>query len=126
MICREIRLERYGWSVMCFIGYTNDNTSVICRTLESMECKDDALNSAYEHLSKDSGDRGLTYSNVKERRSVVAIGKSQSNASIVNTIGHELFHVVAHICSTDGIEVQSEEPCYIMGELCEQLFISIK
>ena len=126
MICREIQLERYGWSVMCFIGYTNDNTNEICRALESMACEGNALNSAYEHLSKDSGDRGLTYSNVKERRSVVAIGKSQSNASIVNTIGHELFHVVEHICSTDNIEMQNEEPCYIMGELCEKLFILIK
>lgn len=81
---------------------------------------------AYGHLSKDSGDRGLTYSNVRERRSVVAVGKSLDRASIMNTIGHELLHVVAHICNNDEIDMQSEEPCYIMGELCERLFNSIK
>ena len=36
-------------------------------------------------------------------------------------IGHELFHVVAHVCGNDGIDMQEEEPCYIIGELCEKI-----
>lgn len=74
-----------------------------------------------QHLSKPSTDRGLTYSNLAERRSVLAIGSSQT-ASTINTIGHELLHVVAHICEQDNIDMFSEEPCYMMGTLCEQFF----
>lgn len=29
---------------------------------------------------------------------------------------------VAHICEQDGLDMMSEDPCYIMGSLCEQLF----
>lgn len=65
---------------------------------------------------------GLTYSNLSERKSVLAIGKCESDGSIINTIGHELLHVVAHICEQDGIDMLSEEPCYIMGSLCERFF----
>lgn len=36
--------------------------------------------------------------------------------------GHELLHVVAHICEQDGIDMMSEEPCYMMGSLCEKFF----
>jgi len=126
MIKREIHLEQYRWSVMCFIGYTADDTDEICHALEVIGCNGHALESASKHLSLASEERGLTYSNVGTRESVVAVGASDNKGNLVNTIGHELLHVVAHICDHEEIEMQSEEPCYIMGELCEQLFNSIK
>ena len=73
-------------------------------------------------VTNESVDRGLTYSNLSERRSVLAIGECESDGSIINTIGHELLHVVAHICEQDGIDMLSEEPCYMMGSLCEKFF----
>lgn len=117
----EISLGRYEWSVTCFIGYDEEDVDEIFNALEVIGCEVDALLEARRHLAKDSDERGLTYSNVRLRQSVVAIGRSPSQASIANTIGHELFHVVAHVCGSDGIDVQSEEPCYIMGELCEKI-----
>ena len=53
---------------------------------------------------------------------MIAIGECESDGSIINTIGHELLHVVAHICEQDGIDMLSEEPCYMMGMLCEKFF----
>lgn len=119
----EISLGRYEWSVTCFIGYDEEDVDEICNALEVIGCEVDALLEARRHLAKDSDERGLTYSNVRLRQSVVAIGRSPSQASIANTIGHELFHVVAHVCSNEGIDMQSEEPCYIMGELCEKVMV---
>ena len=125
MIKSEIHLEKYEWSVLCFIGYTADNTYEICHALENIGCNGHSLESAYMHLSLSSDERGLTYSNVGKRESVVAVGASDNKGNLVNTIGHELLHVVAHICDNDGIEMQSEHPCYIMGELCQKIFESI-
>lgn len=119
----DVYLEKYKWSVTCFIGYEPEDAVFLCQQLASIGCKDGAIREAYEHLSQGSSERGLTYSNVEERRSIVAIGRSSSQADMVNTIGHELFHVVAHICGKDEIDMQSEEPCYIMGSLCEEFFI---
>lgn len=119
----EISLGRYEWSVTCFIGYDEEDVDEICNALEVIGCEVDALLEARRHLAKDSDERGLTYSNVRLRQSVVAIGRSPSQTSIANTIGHELFHVVAHVCSNEGIDMQSEEPCYIMGELCEKVMV---
>lgn len=119
----EITLDRYEWSVTCFIGYDEEDVNEICDALEEIGCEYDALFEARRHLAKDSDERGLTYSNVRLRQSVVAIGRSPSYASMANTIGHELFHVVAHVCGSDGIDIQSEEPCYIMGELCEKVMV---
>lgn len=124
MTRHEIRLEHGRWSVTCFIGYHADaDTDEISRALEGIGCTGEALLEARRHLAKDSEDRGLTYSNVRLRQSVVAIGRSPSQASMANTIGHELFHVVAHVCGNDGIDMQEEEPCYVMGKLCEEMMV---
>lgn len=122
MITYDIYLEEWKWRVTCFVGYSREDATFLCQRLASIGCKNEALREAYEHLSQGSDSCGLTYSNVEERKSIVAIGQTSTRASMVNTIGHELFHVVAHICGKDGIDMQSEEPCYIMGTLCEDIF----
>lgn len=122
MMRRVIYLPKHKWSIVCFIGYQSPDADEICHALSDIGCNGNPLSEAYEHLIKESTDRGLTYSNLSGRRSVLAIGKCESDGSIINTIGHELLHVVAHICEQDGIDMMSEEPCYIMGSLCEQLF----
>ena len=107
----------------CFIGYHADaDTDEISRALEGIGCTGQALLEARRHLAKDSEDRGLTYSNVRGRESVVAVGRSGDLASGINTIAHELLHVVQHVCEQDGISMTGEEACYMMGELCERVF----
>lgn len=97
MMRRVIELPKYDWSIVCFIGYQPPDADEICHALSDIGCNGNPLMEAYEHLIKESVDRGLTYSNLSERRSVLAIGKCESDGSIINTIGHELLHVVAHI-----------------------------
>ena len=122
MMRRVIHLPKYEWSILCFIGYQPYDADEICYALFDIGCNGSPLLEAYEHLNKESEDRGLTYSNLAERRSVLAVGKCESDSSIINTIGHELLHVVAHACEQDGIDMFSEEPCYMMGSLCEKFF----
>lgn len=125
MTRHEIRLEHGRWSVTCFIGYHADaDTDEISRALEGMGCTGEALLEAQRHLAKDSEDRGLTYSNVRGRESVVAVGRSGDLASGINTIAHELLHVVQHVCEQDGISMTGEDACYMMGELCERVFLT--
>ena len=119
---RDIRLENYGWTVRCFLGYRREDSVCLCQALSEIGCKDDALRSAYAHFLAGGEDSGLTYSNVRERVSVLAVGYDDDKASMVNTVGHELLHVVAHVCEEYGIDMLSEEPCYIMGRLCEDMY----
>lgn len=92
MMRRVIELPKYDWSIVCFIGYQPPDADEICHALSDIGCNGNPLSEAYEHLIKESVDRGLTYSNLSERRSVLAIGKCESDGSIINTIGHELLH----------------------------------
>lgn len=118
----EIHLDNYGWTVRCFLGYRREDSVCLCQALSEIGCKDDALRGAYAHFMGGSESSGLTYSNVRKRVSVLAVGHDDDKGSMVNTMGHELLHVVAHVCEEYGIDMLSEEPCYMMGKLCEEMY----
>ena len=126
MTRRDITMERYGWEVSLYMDYTAGDAAYLCQRLSGMGCGEEGVREAYRHLAEGGRDCGLTYSNIAARTSLVAIGTAGSTGSAVNTIGHELLHVVAHICEADGIDMKGEEACYMMGELCEKIFNSIK
>lgn len=78
-----------------------------------------AVESAREHCLRGMPNTGLTYSNLAGRKSVVAVSRTTTEYEFVNTVTHEMFHVVTHICESLGIDLKDEEPCYMMGWLCQ-------
>ena len=118
MISQEIYLEKYDWSILVFYFVGRENVDEVCEALVKIGCTEMAINSAREHCLGEQ-DTGLTYSNLSKRKSVVAIGRTSSKHEFINTVAHEMFHVVTHICEALGIGLKDEEPCYVMGWLCQ-------
>ena len=119
MIMQDILLEKYNWKVVvCFLEKDSDIDDAM-DVLSESDCVGTPLIEAYDHISQDIPNVGLTYTNVAKRSSIVIVGKSTSEAECINSITHELFHVVAHICNHLDIDMQGEEPCYLMGWLCQ-------
>lgn len=119
MIRQDILLEKYNWKVVvCFLEKDSDIDDAM-DVLSESDCVGTPLIEAYDHISQDIPNVGLTYTNVAKRSSIVIVGKSTSEAECINSIAHELFHVVAHICNHLNIDMQGEEPCYLMGWLCQ-------
>ena len=121
MISQEIYLEKYDWTVLVYYGADLGKADEVCNTLEKIGCSEKAVGEAREHFLHGSENAGLTYSNTAERKSVVAISRTTSGEEFVNTVAHEMFHVVCHICGALGIDLNSEEPCYLMGWLCQSV-----
>lgn len=121
MMSQEIYLEKYDWTVLVYYGTDPEKADEICAILEKIGCSDKAVGEAREHFLQSSENAGLTYSNTADRKSVVAINRTTSWNEFVNTVSHEMFHVVCHICCTLGIDLKGEEPCYLMGWLCQSV-----
>ena len=119
MIRQEIYLEKYDWNVIVCHVASHDDVDEAIDLLASIDCKGKPLMEAYNHISENSKNKGLTYSNVAKRTSVVLVCKATSEDEYINSLTHEMFHVVAHICNHLGIDMQGEEPCYLMGWLCQ-------
>lgn len=121
MIRQNIYLEKYEWSVIvCHVSKPEEVDEAI-DLLASIDCKGKPLMEAYDHMSAETPNSGLTYTNVDKRTSVVIIGKATSEGEYINSLTHEMFHVVAHVCKHLGIDMQGEEPCYLMGWLCQSI-----
>lgn len=61
----------------------------------------------------------ITYSNVDIRKTVVAIGWATSKAEYMNSLSHEMLHVVQHISEQFLINMYGEEACYLLGGLVQ-------
>lgn len=72
---------------------------------------------AEENLRQSRLNRGLTYSNIALRRSVMVVGAASSASECANSLVHELHHLVAHICEGSNVDLSSEEACYLAGGL---------
>ena len=46
MTRRKIRLDLYGWEVMCFLDYDRDDATEICDALEAIGCRREAVREA--------------------------------------------------------------------------------
>lgn len=121
MIKQEIYLEKYDWNVIVCHVANQEEVDEAMDLLSSIDCKGQPLLDAYDHISTDYSNKGLTYTNVSKKTSVVLICKSTSEGEYINSLTHEIFHVVAHICNHLGIDMQGEEPCYLMGWLCQSI-----
>lgn len=65
---------------------------------------------------------GMTYTNTKEKISLVCIGETDSDEQFVNTVIHEAKHVQSHICDYYGISEGSEKAAYLMGYIAQRMY----
>ena len=97
MIKQKIYLEKYDWDVLVFYGMQKADVDEVCDSLVQIGCTGSAVDSAR----------------------VVSVSRTTSEYEFVNTVTHEMFHIVSHVCDSLGIDMKSEEPCYLMGWLCQ-------
>lgn len=65
---------------------------------------------------------GFTYSNIKNRYSVIVIGLTTCPEEFQNTFDHEKGHLAMHICSALDIDPFSEEYQYLTGAIGQEMF----
>ena len=76
------------------------------------------------YLGEDNS--GFTYTNFKEKLSIVAIGKANSKKQFLNTIVHEAKHVQSHICMYYDVPEDGEDAAYLIGYIVMKMFECFK
>lgn len=119
MIKQKIDLEAYEWTIYVNVLCDNEDLDNIVKDLLSIDCNAEQTAEIHDYFADEERNKGVTYTNIPRKTSMVLVGKTTSSDEFINTLTHELFHVVVHICTTHGIDLEGEEPCYIMGKLCQ-------
>ena len=118
MIRDEILIEQYDWRVYVYLAATKDDAPEILRKLESIGIDGQQYMRAERHLQKAfHEDTGMTYSNLDTRTTVMVIGRSTSEAEMVNTFSHELRHLGDDLAEACGIPHHGEDIAYLTGDI---------
>ena len=118
-----IELPKYNWTVRYYQNSAPSDSDEICDALKQIGCTGKALDDAERHLLSKKKNKGLTYSNIKDGKSVVSVSESTSDEEFVNTMSHEVHHVVSHISEIYGLDMYSEEMGYLTGYLCGKCYV---
>ena len=119
MIKQRFILDNYDWDITVYYsvhGYCVDDIMEHLRLLGMSKSR---LDKAYNNLSSGELDRGLTY--VSKGKAVCVIGKASSASEYANSIQHEIMHLAIFIAIAEGIPLDSEEVCYIGGEIAKKM-----
>ena len=116
---QEIYLERYDWTVHVIYDVRSMDAMYVRRCLRDLGCKGVPLEDATNLVLKGDANKGLTYSNISKRETVVSIGWATSSGEYANSLSHEMLHVVQHISDYYLIDMYGEEACYLMGGLMQ-------
>ena len=123
MVRQIIYILDYDWVCKVYYDARPDDAQEILDKMESIGCdKYDLLDAEY-NLTSGLKNNGVTYSNFRERNSVMVIGQTSSAAEFQDTFDHEKNHLAKHITQASGIDPLGEEASYLSGAIGHQMFV---
>lgn len=112
---QEFDIPKYDWKVYAFYDTTADDIDDIMMCLYDLGCTASIAKQAYENVSQNKKNTGLTFS--KDRQTCIVLGRATDKENFAHTFCHEIGHCAMHIAKEYGINPYGEELCYIIGGL---------
>ena len=126
MIHKEIYIPEAEWLIHMYFAIDTYYIEDIMERLYNIGCDETRAKRAYENMVADKMDTGFTYSNYRNRESVMVVSKTTSAEQFFNTTVHELTHLASHISHALGYEPTGEKIAYILGDVAQEIFPDIK
>ena len=123
MIQQNMNIREIGWNLRIFYcPKTSSQRSIVLKYLYNAGCTGRNFRRAMTLLDSGALNTGLTYSNKRERKTIIVIGCSSDIAEFVNTLTHEINHFIEHVMEALHIQSGTEDEAYFTGEFYEILF----
>lgn len=126
MIKQYFRIADYDWNVYVYYNVSHVYAKEILALLQKVGVSEYDYTEAYYNLTSKSLDRGLCYSNFKDKTSVLVISPTSTSSQFMNSLIHEIRHLERHIEYVFGIDPFSEEAAYLAGTIAEEMFPKAK
>ena len=119
---QEFTLVKWDWRVRVFYVVDLIPIDFIIDELYGIGCNKQDIDDAVNVLDSGDDNRGITFSNDKERESIIVIGETSCPAQFSNSFDHEKLHLAMHIARVNNIDPFSEDLAYLAGEIGFQTF----
>lgn len=125
MIHKEIYIPEAEWLVHMYFALDTFYIDDIMENLYHIGCDSQRAKQAYDNMMADKKNTGFTYSNYRNRESVMVVSKTTSASEMFNTTIHELVHLASHIAHACDYEPTGEAVAYIIGDLAKEIYPDI-
>ena len=122
MIRDKVYIEEYDWTIYAYYDVDDSDIDEIIDSLISIGSDYQRVQDAYAILEQSEANYGITYSNHILKTTVLVIGRANSAEQFLNTFVHELRHIENHITKTYNLDNNSEEVCYLIGNIAQRLY----
>lgn len=122
MIRTEFTLPQYRWKVHGYIAVSRYYTKEILNKMTLLGASRENLADAYRNLRSGRLNNGLTYTNPSKRETIWVVALTSSAREFMDSFTHEIRHLEQHIANECGIDQNSEEACYLCGDIAYRLF----
>lgn len=118
----DIDLGPYKWRVLAYFDVEPEDKDIILDALYGIGAPAKVMDEAESMLSdQERYNFGLTYSNKREHVTVMVIGRHTSKSEFIDSISHEVRHLVDHISSAYGYRPGGEAVAYMTGAIFARL-----
>lgn len=115
------RIHIRGWIVDFLFAIDDCDREEVYDFLRKMKASKSVIAKTKSIIYHNEDNAGFTYSDPKIRRSLSYIGPTTSRAEFIDTIVHEAFHISVAIAKELKINLQSEFPAYVSGDILREL-----
>ena len=122
MVTQIVYLKDYDWLIKVFYEVTSDDTDIILKELDDIDCPAEIYYSAAEMLEGDYPDTGFTYTSSFYQVSFIIMMQSSCADEFQNTFDHEKGHAAHHIATELGLDKAGEEIQYLQGKIGKEMF----
>nr|UVN06327.1 MAG: hypothetical protein [Bacteriophage sp.] len=122
MIIQEFYIPDYDWEVRVYYAVDCYYTDRIIADLQRVGCRGLDLANAYKNMRSCNLNTGITYSNIRNRQTVMVIALTSSPEEFQNSFDHEKGHLCRHISRVFGIDPYGEEAQYLSGYVGQKMF----
>lgn len=109
------------WTIEFYFSFDIYDKERILDALFWADAPQSLISQVAENIDDERLDEGFCYSNPYLRRTVLGTGLASSGPEVLDSIVHEIFHIVQHIAMEDGIDMFSEDAAYLAGDVSREI-----
>ena len=110
----KARIDFLDWDIQMVI--LSDEKDNINKFKSQQNIPDEEIKEIKDNLRSKCEDGGVTFTNYSIRKIVIFIYPHKTELKMLDTISHEIYHVVKNVTKNHDI-VDSETPAYLTGYL---------
>lgn len=126
MVTNAIYLPQIHWEVHLYYAVTGYHAAAILTDLIDIGCPPQLLQKIAGNLQNQKMDSGFTYSNKRLHCTVLVVGLHSSPQEFLNSLQHELRHLVDDVSDACGIPVRGEAVAYLTGDINAHIAQDVK